>query len=287
MSELVYVDYLKELNNTLLTHSCNLNLDFEIGSSHVMDQLAVLEQYLSLNNLSLQGEKNTGINNLLGFVELSEDLWYKRFVADKQKELKEIQKRNQLFKKGIPHEIVVVSFEEDLINDLEEDLPDIEVDLFEDDIDDNEIPETVSEETSEIEDNENDTDTEDEIPVLTDVFDELQKAQLLFDEEDDLDDYQDEYAIIEEEDETDEHYPEDNYEANTEGFDFDTSEQSDIGEPGFGFDDNTDGDDSGFTFEQPQQAEQRERVLTDAIVDKANETINKGINALLKKIAKD
>ena len=57
-----------------------------------------------------------------------------------------------------------------------------------------------------------------------------------------------------------------------------------------GFDDfseNMSESSSEFTFEQPQTGtEQRERVLTDAVVDKANEAINKGINALLKKIAK-
>ena len=49
--------------------------------------------------------------------------------------------------------------------------------------------------------------------------------------------------------------------------------------------DNVSNSSSDFTFEQPQ-TEQRDRVLTDAVVDKANAVINKGINALLKKIAK-
>ena len=269
MSELVYVNYLKELNNNLLSHSCNLNLDFEIGSSHVLEQLNVLEQYLVVNNLALQGENSDGINNLIGFVELSEDLWHKRFVTGKQHELKEIQKRNHLFKKGKPRDIVVVHFDSDEINEIDEELPEFDIDLFDEEqeiIENNEdINEGSEEEIEPEEEFEDDTNT----PLLTDVFNDLQKAQILFDEEDD--DYQDEYAIIEDDEEPEEEYPEDIYEQNMEPY------ESPI--------DNVSNSSSDFTFEQPQ-TEQRNRVLTDAVVDKANAVINKGINALLKKIAK-
>ena len=282
MSELVYVNYLKELNNNLLSHSCNLNLDFEIGSSHVPEQLNVLEQYLVVNNLALQGENSDGINNLIGFVELSEDLWHKRFVTGKQHELKEIQKRNHLFKKGKPRDIVVVHFDSDEINEIDEELPEFDIDLFDEEqeiIENNEdINEGSEEEIEPEEEFEDDTNTplltedfEDDTntPLLTDVFNDLQKAQILFDEEDD--DYQDEYAIIEDDEEPEEEYPEDIYEQNMEPY------ESPI--------DNVSNSSSDFTFEQPQ-TEQRDRVLTDAVVDKANAVINKGINALLKKIAK-
>ena len=209
MSELVYVDYLKELNNNLLDHSCNLNLDFEIGSSHVLEQLNVLEQYLIVNNLAIQGETTEGINNLIGFVELSEDLWHKRFISGKQQELKEIQKKNHLFKRGKPHEVIVVRFDDEDINEIEEELPELDVDLFDAEeqeiVEDNNIEDIndsldeVETEESDTEDFEDDTDT----PLLTDVFNDLQKAQTLFDEEDE-EDYLDEYAIIEDEDEPDE-----------------------------------------------------------------------------------
>ena len=306
MSELVYVNYLKELNNNMLTHSYDLNLDFEIGSSHVMEQLGVLEQYLLLNTLELQDAEGKGIKDITGFVELSTDLWKNRYLEHKKKELKEIYKKNQLFAKGKNFEVTVCHFDLGSINEIEDELPDIDIDLFaesEEQEEDN-INEGVSEEfDTELDEDleeditEEDTDLEeeeDEAPLLTDIFNELQQAQNLFDEEDDLDEYQDEYALVEDEEEPEESYPEDDYEQNIEEQEENTESSFDFGESSFGEDafGMNQGMQQGFDFEQPQspqqsqQMEQRDRVFTDAMVDKATDAVNRGLNALLKKIAK-
>ena len=293
MSELVYANYLKELNNTLLDHSYNLNVDFEIGASHIVEQLDILEQYLQLNTLELQDEQGKGINNLVGFVELSEDLWRRRFIESKQHDLKEIQKRNQLFKKGKPFDVTVVSFDNESINEIEEEL---DIDLFEEETKEEEsIDLGVSEDTEVTDFSEEEIEEDDGTPLLTDIFNDLQKAQNLFDNEDDLESFQDEYAIIEDDEEPEERYPEDSYEQNTTDFGMEETGQldfgptPDFGNPMTGFGDTSFGQDTGFGFEQPQQeqvGEKRDRVLTDAVVDKATEAVNKGINALLKRIAK-
>ena len=53
MSELTYVNYLKDLNTRVVQNGSDLGLDFEIGSSQLRTQLNVLEKYLLLNNLKL------------------------------------------------------------------------------------------------------------------------------------------------------------------------------------------------------------------------------------------
>ena len=306
MSELVYINYLKDLNSTLIENSYDLNLDFEIGSSYVMEQLNVLELYLTLNNFILQNEKGQGLSNLIGFTEVTESIWRNRYIEKRKKELQEIQKKNQLFARSSKAKIIINKFDKETIKDIEQELVDLDIDLFEED--ENEIENNLGDNLSDFDleakyslDEENsDEDTHndaEDAPLLTDIFNDLQKAQNLFDE-DDIEDYQDEYAIVEDEEEIEEPYPEDAYEQNT-GFDFDepstsTNNDSLFDFPNENFANNDFNMDSSAPFnfeqsisnEQPKTNEQRERVFTDAMVDKANDAINKGINALLKKIAK-
>ena len=331
MSELVYVDYLKEVNKNLVANDVDLNLDFEIGTTHIIEQLGVLEQYLTLNNLALQVEQEKGIPNLLGFPEMTEDVWQNIHRVEEQKKLKRIRQQNKLFERGTPCRLNVVMFNTDSINDYEE--PEIEetdetetvetaldadnIDIFDDlenDSDSEGIEkETISPSESESEldepfpdlDSNLEEDEEDE-SLLSNVFSDLQKAQALFSTDDDLD-FKDEYAILDEDlsdyknmtqadnedediDDTEEEIEED--EEYTEGFSFET--------PSFDSGDNQDEEDSFEGFDIPRDIDEtppvtipphsnqmnRDEVLTDKMVDKTTDVINKGLNALLKKIAK-
>ncbi len=306
MSEVVYVNYLKELNSKLIANSYNLNLDFELGSSHIMEQLSVLEQYLMLNNMEIQDKK--GIPNLLGFDEITEQTWWSEYIKHKVNELRKIKQKNALFSGGPKHYVNIIPFEpldiediefidEETTNEIEETV-DTEENIESEDIDlfaDTEEETTEEPTVSSFSFNDTDEDeNEDDEPLLSDIFDNLQKAQNLFDNDEDLDEFQDEYALIDDEEPTEEQTESaelDGLFEDTEdstGFTEDTDFTENTENTDFGFDDNSFGDSGtdGFSFEQPQVEQQKERVVTDAMGDKATDVINKGLNALLKKIAK-
>lgn len=339
MSELTYVNYLKDLNTRVVQNGSDLGLDFEIGSSQLRTQLNVLEKYLLLNNLKLQTDIK-GIDNLAGFDELTEDVWRVR----KQKQLVQQQKamktKKLLFAKGNRISIVLEPFDTREINDYvgpePEPEPEIEPDVTTSDFDIDEeteteespndnvfddnsslgdsLPLTEEEETplddegneeendyQEPEQNEEEEDEDDSGPLLTDIFSDLQRAQNLFDEEDDEDEFVDEYAFVEE---PSEHYPEEKYEGNEEEPPFETSlDFGPVTQPTM--QDDLFGDNVGteeFTFETPtnkgitgemfegnntgQDQNQRDHVFTDTMVDKTTDALNKGLNAILKKLAK-
>ena len=300
MSELAYTRYLKQINARLEYRTINLGIDLSVDYMHLIDQLNVLDQYLYYNN-SLLTNKQGGFNDLCGFESLTVCDWNRNNNEKEHKKLLERHIRNILYTRTpeLNNDCFIKLFDTENINyiideddlDLFDDVSteniieeninnlssssssspsitpqsfNVEVDSFtERELGDEQICAEYNYETKE--DDYIEEETDDETPLLGDMYNDLVEASRLLDE-DEEDDYgfSDEYAIFEEKE------IEDSFTDNNEEYSY---TEEDIVE------------DFEFTGGQETSIYKRDIRTTDKVVDKTTDLVNQGLNSLLRKLA--
>ena len=312
MSELAYRTYLNQMNTRLEIRDINLGLDFNVDNLHLIDQINIIDQYLYYNNILIRIGNKNGHRDLSGFESKTVIEWNNECNEKERKRQLERQIRNLLhLHKSYKNSEPILMFDSDTINIVTEDYDNIDIDLFSDIEQQEEIENIqtinfptnpsslpvdtftyeenyVEQETEEdyistemedtymeepyVEQDLDDEDTED-IPLIGDMYNDLVEAHKIMDEtEEDEYGFTDEYAIYEDE--------EDNIDNETDfsGMEDSLEDKFDVEIPYT--------EDCGIESNLCSQSEYKREIRTaDKVVDKTTDLVNQGINNLLKRLA--